>query len=438
MEVKNLSAEAKVGAFAVGGLMALSSAMYAVGGFHFGGDDDLTLYAGFRQVVGLKDQSAVQLSGVPIGNVAEIKNDGAGVTVTLKVNPEVKIPKNSSVTIDSSGVMGEKFINILPSQDDGNYLQNGDYIYGSEESDMNSMFESMDRVMGKVETLLGSMQDILGDKTFQTSVVEMSKNMKDASDNMNKMMGSLAKIAQNSEGNVAQMMNQMNDTLASMNRSMANVEHMTQNIDQFAGNPQTVADLQNTLKNISDTTKNVASMAENMNKFAGDPKVAEDLKATVSNAKSISERADKILGKVQGATDKISKVDVKPSVEVLYSGKKSDWNTNLNLAVASGDTSLNLGAESIGNGTKLNAQVGKKFGNVGARAGIIAGKVGAGLDGYLGDRFKISAEGYDFNDFKVRLKSQYKVTDSTYILGEWHDVNHKDNRAAYVGIKQEF
>ena len=433
-----MSAEAKVGAFAVGGLMALSSAMYAVGGFHFGSDDDLTLYAGFNQVVGLRDQSAVQLSGVPIGNVAEIKNDGAGVTVTLKVNPEVKIPKNSSVTIASSGVMGEKFINILPSKDDGLYLQDGDYVYGTEEAGMNSMFEGMNRVLGQVETLLGSMQGIVGDKTFQTSIVDMSKNMKDATENMNKMMGSLAKIAANSEGDVKNLMDQLNATLASMSRSMENVEHMTANIDKVAGDPQTAADLQNTLKNISDTTKNVASMAENMNKFAGDPKVAEDLKATVSNAKSISERADKILGKVQGATDKISKVDVKPSVEVLYSGKKSDWNTNLNLAVASGDTSLNLGAENIGNGTKLNAQVGKKFGAVGARAGIIAGKPGAGLDGYLGDRFKISAEGYDFNDFKVRLKSQYRIADSTYILGEWHDVNHKDNRAAYVGIKQEF
>ena len=433
-----MSAEAKVGAFAVGGLMALSSAMYAVGDFHFGGDDNLTLYAGFRQVTGLQDKSAVQLSGVPVGNVAEIKNDGTGVTVTLKVNPEVKIPKNSAVTIASSGVMGEKFINILPSRDDGAYLQNGDYIYGTEEAGMNSMFEGMNRVLGQVETLLGSVQGIVGDKTFQTSIVEMSRNMKDATENMNKMMGSLANIAANSEGDVKNLMNQMNATLASMNRSMANVEHMTQNIDKFAGNPQTAADLQNTLKNISDTTKNVASMAENMNKFAGDPKVAEDLKTTVSNAKSISERADKILGKVQGATDKISKVDVTPSVEVLYSGKKSDWNTNFNLAVASGDTSLHLGAEDIGDGTKLNAQVGKKFGGVGVRAGIIAGKPGAGLDGYLGDRFKISAEGYDFNDFKVRLKSQYKVTDSTYILGEWHDVNHKNNRAAYVGIKQEF
>lgn len=433
-----MSAEAKVGAFAVGGLMALGSAMYAVGGLNLGGNDNLTLYAGFKQVIGLQEQSAVQLSGVPVGTVAEIQNIGAGVTVTMKINPDVKIPKDSSVSISSSGVMGEKFISILPSKDDGNYLQDGDYLYGTEEADMNAMFESMSNVMNKVEGLLESVHEIVGDRTFQTSVVEMSKNMKDSSEHMNNLMQSLEKMATENEGNVSQMMNQLNATLASMNRSMASVEHMTQNIDKFAGNPQTVQELQATLKNISDTSKNVANMAENMNKVAGDPKVAADLKDTISNAKNLTERADKILGKVQGATDKVSKIDVTPSVDVMYSGKKSNWNTNVNLEVASGDTSLNLGAEDIGDHTKLNAQVGKKMNDFGARAGIIAGKPGVGLDAYAGDRWKFSAEGYDLNNVKVRLKSQYKVTDSTYILGEWHDVNHKNDRAAYVGIKQEF
>ena len=145
------------------------------------------------------------------------------------------------------------------------------------------------------------------------------------------------------------------------------------------------------------------------------------------------------MGKVDGATDKISSIDVTPSVEVLYSGGESNWKTNFNVDITDGKTSLDLGAESIGDGTKLNAQVGKKFGtDFGARAGIIAGKPGLGVDAYAGDKWKFSAEAYDLNDAKVRLKTQYKVSDSTYILGEWHDINHRDERTAYIGIRQEF
>ena len=135
----------------------------------------------------------------------------------------------------------------------------------------------------------------------------------------------------------------------------------------------------------------------------------------------------------------VSKIDVTPSVDILYSGKAHDWNTNFNLNVSSDDKSLVLGAEDIGDHTKLNLQGGKRFNaNFGARAGIIAGKPGIGLDAYAGSKWKFSAEAYDPNDGKIRLKSQYKVLDSTYILGEWHNVNKRRDRAVYFGLKQEF
>ncbi len=433
-----MSVEAKVGAFTVGGLMLLGGATAGLGNFNFGSNDDLILYAGFKQVVGLMPQSDVRLSGVLVGKVTKIANEGTGVTVTMNVDPEVKIPKQSKVSIASSGVMGEKFVNFQPKVDDGEYLQNGEYLYGADEAGMDQMFDGLTKVMVEVEELIKDVHAIIGDDTFQKSVVEMSKNMEEASSNVNALTASLAKTANDNEATFNDMISQMNGILQGMNGTVANVEHMTANLDKFAGDPKTVEDLKSTLDSIAKTTKSVESMAENMNKFAGDPQVAEDLKATVSNARSISERADKMLGKVQGAADKVSKIDVTPSVDILYSGKASDWNANFNLNVTSDDKTLVLGAEDIGDNTRLNLQGGKRFNDFGARAGIIAGKPGIGLDAYAGSKWKFSAEAYDLNDGKVRLKSQYKVADSTYILGEWHALNKRDDRAVYFGLKQEF
>ncbi len=434
-----MSVEAKVGAFTVGGLMLLGGATTGLGNFNFGPSSDYTLYAGFKQVAGVQPQTDVRLSGVLVGKVTKIANEGTGVTVTMGINPDVKIPKQSRVAISSSGVMGEKFINFQPKIDNGEYLQNGDYLNGVDEAGMDAMFDGLSKVMDEVDTLLKDVHAIIGDETFKKSVVEMSKNMQEASEHMNAMMATLDKTVAGNEGAFNNMIEQLEGAVQGMNNAMANVENMTSNLDKFAGDPRTVEELRTTLDNIAATSKNVANMADNMNKFAGDPKVAEDLKATVSNARSITERADKILDKVQGTADKVSKIDVTPSVDILYSGKAHDWNTNFNLDVTSDDKSLILGAEDIGDHTRLNLQGGKRFSkNFGARAGIIAGKPGIGLDAYAGDRFKFSAEAYDFNDGKVRLKSQFRVADSTYLLGEWHNVNKKRDRAFYFGIKQEF
>ena len=434
-----MSVEAKVGAFTVGGLMLLGGATVGLGDFHFGSNDETILYAGFKQVVGLQPQSDVRLSGVLVGKVTKIANEGTGVTVTMAINPDVQIPKESKVTISSSGVMGEKFINFQPKVDNGQYLQNGAYLYGADEAGMDAVFDGLSKVMGEVELLLHSVQAIVGDETFKKSVVEMTDNMNQATAHVNGMMEQLDDAIAENAGTFDDTVQQINQAMAGLNRAMANVENMTANINSFAGDPKTAEDLRTTLSNIAATSKNIEHMTSNIDKFAGDPKVAEDLKATVSNARSLTERADKLLGKVQGAADKVSAIDVTPSVDILYSGKAHDWNTNFNLDASLGDKSLLLGAEDIGDHTKLNLQAGKKFNsNFGARAGIIAGKPGIGLDAYAGSRWKFSAEAYDLNDGKVRLKSQFKVADSTYILGEWHAVNKRNDRAVYFGLKQEF
>ena len=343
-----MNAEAKVGAFTIGGLMMLFATVFSLGNFNFSSDNDYTLYAGFRQVIGLEPQASVMLAGVPIGKVTSIDNDGGGVTVTLKVNEDVKIPDNSVATVISIGVMGDKFVNITPGKDDGHYLQNGDNINVAEEADMNKMFEGLDKVLTKVDNLLTSVEKVIGNETFQKSIVEMSDNMRNATAHINGMTESLERVARENESNVGQMANQLNTLLTSMNATMATVEHMTKNLDKFAGDTQTVADLRETLKNISATSQSIASVAENVNKFTGDPQLAEDMKATVSNARSLTERADKMLGKVDGATRKFSKIDVTPSLDVLYSGAKSDFDVNALVEVAMDDTAFRLGVEDIG------------------------------------------------------------------------------------------
>ena len=439
---------AKVGAFTVGGLMALGAATMSLSNIDFGDDDNYTLYAGFRQVIGLEPQAMVRLAGVPIGKVTDIKNDGGGVTVTMSINKGVEIPKNSTVMVASSGVMGDKFVNISPANNNS-FMENGEYMYGVDEQGMDTMFENLNKVVDKVDTLLVHMNNIVGDPTVQKSLVDMSQNMKSASEHIDGLTETFERMALNNEGNVNDMANQLNQTLAGMNRTMATVEHMANNIDAFAGDPQTAQDLKETLSNISATSKNIAHMAENMDGVIGDKKTAEDMKETIHNAKSISERADKILTKVDGAVTKLSKTKVTPSADILYSGGADDWNANFNIDISNEDLKFDVGVEDIGDSNKLDLTVGKqllseskksgknKF-SLGARAGIINGDVGLGLDTYIGSRVKLSAEAYDLNSATFRLKSQYKLADSTYILGEWHDFTDSDDRAAYIGIKREF
>ncbi len=427
-----MSAEAKVGAFTLGGLLLLLVSILGLEGFHPGGQNGYTVYVGFRQVVGLTEQAEVCLSGVPVGTVTGISNDGGGVMITLQIRPDVRIPRDAGVTLASSGVMGEKFVNILPGRDRGDYLSEGDYLFGTDEAGMDAMFASMNRTMEQAQELLASMNNIIGDPVFRNSLVEMSVNIKNASAHMSGTLAAVERMAVGSEASVQQAARELPLILASMERTMASVEHMMANMDSVAGDPQVAENLRVTLENLSQTSQRVEHIAANMDGVLGDPQTAEDIRATVRNARSLTERADQMLEGVSG-------IEVKPGIDVLYSGGARNWDTNFDLEVGKPESAyLRLGAEDIGDENRFNAQVGKRFGSLGARAGVIAGKPGIGLDAYAGDKWKFSAEAYNLNDGAVRLRAQYRITGGTHLVGQWNDVNDSDKRRAYVGVRQEF
>ncbi len=95
--------------------------------------DTYTLYAKFDNIGGLKERSAVKVGGVTIGRVASISLDKEDYTpvVTLSINQQYgEFPETSSVSILTSGLLGEQYVGFQPgfSFDGVANLEDGDYL----------------------------------------------------------------------------------------------------------------------------------------------------------------------------------------------------------------------------------------------------------------------------------------------------------------------
>lgn len=98
--------------------------------------DTYTLYAKFDNIGGLKARSAVKVGGVTIGRVENIHLDEEDFTpiVTLSISKQYSsFPETSSVSILTSGLLGEQYIGFQPGflfdEDDTELLlQEGEYI----------------------------------------------------------------------------------------------------------------------------------------------------------------------------------------------------------------------------------------------------------------------------------------------------------------------
>ncbi|WP_075793791.1 outer membrane lipid asymmetry maintenance protein MlaD [Massilia putida] len=83
----------------------------------------------FDNIGGLKPQSPVKSAGVVVGRVGDISFDDKSfqAIVRLDLNPAYKFPKDSSLKILTSGLLGEQYVGIEAGGDTNNLVQ-GDRI----------------------------------------------------------------------------------------------------------------------------------------------------------------------------------------------------------------------------------------------------------------------------------------------------------------------
>jgi len=83
----------------------------------------------FDNIGGLKPQAPVKSAGVVVGRVGAIDFDDKSfqANVRLDINPAYKFPKDSSLKILTSGLLGEQYVGIEAGGDSNN-LADGDRI----------------------------------------------------------------------------------------------------------------------------------------------------------------------------------------------------------------------------------------------------------------------------------------------------------------------
>lgn len=112
-----LSSEAKVGAVTLAALVLLAGMLVGLSHFTIG-DKGYPVAALFHDVNGLTPGNLVHFAGVEVGQVESVTLVPDGIRVLLRIHQGTAIPVGSHFTIGTNGLLGEKFISIVPP--DGN------------------------------------------------------------------------------------------------------------------------------------------------------------------------------------------------------------------------------------------------------------------------------------------------------------------------------
>ncbi len=102
---------------------------------HSDSDGFYDLFSSFNQIDGVNPGDKIMISGINVGYVENIKLDKNYPLVKMKIKKNLSISDDSSVSIQTDGLFGSKFL-MIEMGGTNNFMKNGDYFSFTEDSIM--------------------------------------------------------------------------------------------------------------------------------------------------------------------------------------------------------------------------------------------------------------------------------------------------------------
>lgn len=375
------STEAKVGAFALAGLIIFAAIIVQLSHLVLFGKDGFHVTGYFQEAEGIERGNPIRYAGVEVGRVDDILVDRGEAVLSLRFYDGTEVPKDAAFSIQSSGVMGGMYVRASGGRLEDGILEEGMSVHGAAAPGFETAMNKMDRLADSAQQLLDGLNAVMADRAAQN-------NMKDTIANINTLTQNLAVLtAQGIQiaGDVESMSRQMSGMLADFNR------------DGRAGSQARV--------------------------------ILDNLAATSENAKELSFRARDLSGKLDGV---MSGFQLSGEGELLYNTSEKEFSPNFSFRFGD-EKFVRLGVESLGEDSLLNAQYGVRQGRWDFYGGVIRGEVGVGAD-YREDRWRIGTDIYDPNDLTVRIRGGYEVFPDIFATVSTIQPEKRKGGGNYVGL----
>jgi phospholipid/cholesterol/gamma-HCH transport system substrate-binding protein len=428
--------EIKVGMFFAIALFILATIIFIVGDFStlFRGEG-YPLYADFESAAGLERKTVVKMAGVKIGLVKEIRLKGFRAEVLFDIEKGVEIYKDSTAMLASLGLLGEKYIEIIPGEGP-EICQPGDTIQSLTPVSFDQMGSLLMSVGEDISEVGKTLKEMLGGE-------EPKMNFQQILQNLSVLTKDLKELTQENKGTLSNGIQSSTQTIQRFDRR---VEDIADNLDELIGVMKNM--LEENRGNIADSTEKLTRLIEEaeaalkqLNEALGKVNRGEGTLGKLIQNPELYERAEKTLSEVEKATAQVSSVRVRGGLHFDYYEKSDLFKGTLAFALWPTTDAFLLGQivrDPWQERFTYSLLGGIRLGAFSPRAGILESELGIGLDLYAWqDRLRFSLESYDFNRDtrpRFRFSTSFYATKFFYILFGLDDFSVSDNRELFFGL----
>jgi len=266
--------ETKVGLFVFVGLALLAVLLiqFSKGTSIFRGTYELRLQA--ANVGGLKPRASVLLSGVQVGAVSDIQlaPDGKSVTILLKIYRDCKIYSDARFVIEQSGFLGDQFVAIVPTANQGPVLTNNQSVECEPPFNLQEVARSASGLILRIDDTA---------KKLDASVTDLRRVVLNAQTltNFSVAINNMRSVTERAAGTLDDVNGLVATNGARINLAVSNVVFFSQDLLRLADSAQDVVTTNS--PEINAAIKNVESSTEVLKKLADDLQSGKGLAGTV-------------------------------------------------------------------------------------------------------------------------------------------------------------
>jgi ABC-type transporter Mla subunit MlaD len=331
--MKRPTLELRVGFFTILAILLIFIFVILKGQFSFrkGGYE---VKAVFKYVAGVDRGSPVQVSGVRVGEVKKVIVDYSGtprVFVTLYLDRSVKLGRHSQVFIRSFGLIGEKYVEILPTQlTDTPLIQPNETLAGIEPLPVDRLLAMGEDLGRNIQSMVSSVNKLFGDAKFKEEVYTTLDQLKVMSVQGNKTLTGIQAAATDlqaasikAQGLLSSAQDVVEQTKPALVQSLFNFQiasaglasaskQMSEVMVKLQGNDSTLGLLISSGDLYHKLDKSLVDLEKSANQFAAASESIKDLSLDIKTGKGSAGKfltSDELYNEVKGL---ISDLRAKP------------------------------------------------------------------------------------------------------------------------------
>jgi phospholipid/cholesterol/gamma-HCH transport system substrate-binding protein len=293
--------ELKVGLFAFVALILLTILLIAFSKSTsiFRGTHNLNMHA--SNVGGLKERAAVLLAGVQVGSVYAITlaPDGKSVYINLRVYNDYKIYKDARFVIEQAGFLGDQYVSVIPTLNEGGVLTNDEEVICEEPFNLQEVARSASGFIKRIDETAQKLDASVGDLR---RVVLNEQTLT----NFSAALINFRKFSEDAVGTVTNINFVINSNSAQVAVAVSNLVFFSEELTTLAGSAQNMLNTNGT--QLTAATKNIETSTETINSLLADVQSGKGLAGTVLQNEQLSTNVQAIANNIAVATSNLNRL----------------------------------------------------------------------------------------------------------------------------------